>query len=172
MMALRGVAREFRAKLGRCTTPVQTGWRRWRCPPVRRRSEMAERSRTTVVERPEQLFRTDTRRNFLKMLGLGGTIVLLPSVFAACDDDNSTTGVNNGGPVSLTLTNDTGILNYAYALEQLEAAFYTAVVGSAAFGGMTTEQKEVFLDLQNHEVAHREFLKAVLGSNAIGALAL
>lgn len=133
---------------------------------------MSERSPTTVVERPEQLFRVDTRREFLKMLGLGGTIVLLPSVFAACNDDKSTTGINNGGPVSLNLTSDTGILNYAYALEQLEAAFYTAVVGSAAFSGMTAEQKEVFTDLQNHEVAHREFLKAVLGSNAIGSLAL
>ena len=133
---------------------------------------MGERSRTTVVERPEQLFRIDTRREFLKMLGLGGSIVLLPTVFAACGDDKSTTGVNNGGPVSLNLTNDTGILNYAYALEQLEAAFYTAVVGSSAFGGMTAEQKEVFQDLQNHEVAHREFLKTVLGSNAIGTLAL
>jgi len=133
---------------------------------------MSERSRTTVVERPEQLFRADTRRNFLKLLGLGGTIVLLPSVFAACGDDNSTTGVNNGGPVSLNLTSDTGILNYAYALEQLEAAFYTTVVGSSSFNGMTAEQKEVFQDLQNHEVAHREFLKAVLGSNAIGTLAL
>ena len=132
---------------------------------------MPERSCTTVVERPEQLFRVDTRREFLKLLGLGGTIVLLPSVFAACSD-NTTTGVTNGGPVSLNLTNDTGILNYAYALEQLEAAFYTAVVGSAAFSGMTAEQKEVFTDLQNHEVAHREFLKAVLGSNAIDSLAL
>lgn len=134
---------------------------------------MSERSRTTVVELPEQLFRVNTRRDFLKMLGIGGTIVLLPTVFAACHD-NSTTGINggNGNPVSLDLTKDTGILNYAYALEQLEAAFYTAVVGSSAFGGMTAEQKEVFQDLQNHEVAHREFLKAVLGTNAIGTLAL
>jgi hypothetical protein len=37
---------------------------------------------------------------------------------------------------------------------------------------MSAELKEVFGDLQNHEVAHREFLKAALGSNAIGSLAL
>lgn len=134
---------------------------------------MSESRRTTVIARPEQLFRVETRRDFLKLLGVGGTIVLLPSVFGACnDDDNNSTGINNGGPVSLNLTSDTGILNYAYALEQLEAAFYTAVVGSAAFGSMTAEQKEVMQDLQNHEVAHREFLKAVLGSNAISSLAL
>jgi hypothetical protein len=143
--------------------------------PCRRGGEvqMAERRRTTVVEHPDQLFRVDTRREFLKILGVGGTILLLPTVFAACNDDNNTTGIDNGGtPVSLNLTTDTGILNYAYALEQLEAAFYTAVVGSSSFSGMTAEQKEVFQDLQNHEVAHREFLKAVLGANAIGTLAL
>lgn len=132
---------------------------------------MLQGRRTTVVERPEDFFRIETRRNFLKTLGLGGTIVLLPGVFAACsDDDDDTTGP--GSSVSLNLTSDTGILNYAYALEQLEAAFYTAVVGSTAFSGMTAEQKEVFSDLQNHEVAHREFLKAALGASAIGSLSL
>lgn len=136
---------------------------------------MSDSKRTIVVERPEELFRVDTRRGFLKMLGLGGTIVLLPSVFAACDDDTndgSGTGPGGNGAVSLNLTNDFGILNYAYALEQLEAAFYTAVVGSAAFNGMNAEQKEVFTDLKNHEVIHRDFLKAALGTNAIGSLAL
>jgi hypothetical protein len=132
---------------------------------------MIEGRRTTVVERPEDLFRIETRRSFLKTLGVGGTIVLLPGVLASCsDDDNDTTGP--GSTVSLNLSSDTGILNYAYALEQLEAAFYTAVVGSSAYTGMTAEQKEVLLDLQYHEVAHREFLKAALGSSAIGNLSL
>jgi hypothetical protein len=72
--------------------------------------------------------------------------------------------------VSLNLSNDTGILNYAYALEQLEAAFYTAVVASSAFGGMTAEQQEVLTDLRNHEVAHREFLRNKLGNSRIGTL--
>jgi hypothetical protein len=131
---------------------------------------MSDREGTVVVRRAEELFSLSTRRNFLKALGVGGTILVLPSVFAACTDDDSITGP--GGPVSLNLTTDTGILNYAFALEQLEAAFYTAVVASAAFSGMSAEQKEVMVDLRNHEVAHREFLRAALGSNAIGDLAL
>lgn len=132
---------------------------------------MLEKSRTKVVTDPASLWRVETRRDFLKMLGIGGTIVLAPTLFACSDDDDSTGPGLNGG-VTLNLSNDTGILNYAYALEQLEAAFYTAVVGSAAFTGMSAELKEVFADLQNHEVAHREFLKASLGGSAIGALAL
>ncbi len=127
---------------------------------------------TKVVTTPAALWRIETRRDFLKMLGIGGTVVLMPSLFEACGNDDNGTGPGTTGGVSLNLNTDTGILNYAYALEQLEAAFYTAVVASAAFSGMTAEQKEVFTDLQNHEVAHREFLKAALGSNAIGALTL
>lgn len=132
---------------------------------------MREDAKTKVVSSPDALWRVETRRDFLKMLGIGGTIVLLPSVFAACDDDDDDI-TGPGGPVTLNLSNDTGILNYAYALEQLEAGFYTAVVASAAFGGMSAELKEVFTDLVNHEVVHREFLKAALGSAAIGSLAL
>src|SRR6478752_1056910 len=132
--------------------------------------EMSDREGMVVVRRAEELWRISTRRDFLKVLGLGGTILVLPSVFTACSDDDSITAPT--GPVALNLTTDTGILNYAFALEQLEAAFYTAVVASAAFSGMTAEQKEVMVDLRNHEVAHREFLRAALGSAAIGDLAL
>ncbi len=133
---------------------------------------MAERKDTLVVERAEQLWQPGTRREFLRLLGVGGTVVMLPAVFGACSDDDPIRPPPGGGGVTLNLGNDTGILNYAYALEQLEAAFYVAVVGSAAFNGMTAEQKEVFTDLRNHEVIHREFLRAVLAGNAIDDLEL
>ena len=124
-----------------------------------------------VVSRVEELFQPETRRGFLKMLGVGGTIVLLPSLFTSCDDDDPT-GPTQTGPVSLNLSNDTGILNYAFALEQLEAGFYSAVLASAVFSGMSAEQQEVFTDLRNHEVIHREFFRRALGGSRIGDLAL
>jgi hypothetical protein len=135
---------------------------------------MPEQRKTLVIDQPELLFKVSTRRSFLKLLGVGGSIVLMPSVFAACNDNDNITGTGgNPGPgVTLDLSNDTGILNYAYALEQLEAAFYTAVVASAAFSSMNAEQQEVMFDLRNHEVIHREFLKAALGSSAITSLSL
>lgn len=134
---------------------------------------MPEQRKTLVIDHPELLFKVSTRRSFLKLLGVGGSIVLMPSVFAACNNDNVTgTGTNPGPGVTLDLSNDTGILNYAYALEQLEAAFYTAVVASAAFNSMNAEQQEVMFDLRNHEVIHREFLKAALGNSAITSLSL
>ncbi len=136
---------------------------------------MSDGNKTFVVSSAEQLWKASTRRGFLKMLGVGGTIVLAPALFQACDSYTPVApGMGSGGgsaAASLDLSNDVGILNYAYALEQLEAAFYTSVVASAMFGSLTAEQQEVMADLRNHEVIHREFLKAALGANAIGSLA-
>jgi hypothetical protein len=127
---------------------------------------------TVVIDRADLLLRTTTRRSFLRVLGMGGAIVMLPSVFTACNDDGPTgTGTtNNTTTYTLDLSNDTGILNYAYALEQLEAAYYTAALTSAGFAALSANDQEVLSDLQKHEVIHREFFKTVLGSNAIPAI--
>jgi hypothetical protein len=57
---------------------------------------------------------------------------------------------------------DVGILNYAYALEQLEAAFYTSVMAGGYYSAASEEEKQIISDLQKHEVIHREFFKAAL----------
>ena len=122
---------------------------------------MSDRTKTLVVERPEQLWRPETRREFLRLLGIGGTVVMLPTMFAACDDDDN--GVGPGtGPLTLNLSTEIGILNYAYALEQLEAGFYERVLAGPAFAGMSAEQREVLTDLRNHEVIHRAFFRAAI----------
>jgi hypothetical protein len=79
------------------------------------------------------------------------------------------TSTNNTGltilPSTVNVgTGDGGVLNYAYALEQLEAAFYTQVrTGSYYTGlGSSSAEKLIFDDLYYHEVIHRDFLKAVL----------
>lgn len=64
---------------------------------------------------------------------------------------------------------DIGVLNYAYALEQLEAAFYTQVLG-AEYKEMSDAERAVLTDLRDHEVAHRDFLKKALADKAIGDL--
>lgn len=135
---------------------------------------MSDNGRTFVVSTTEQLWKPSSRRSFLKLLGVGGTLVLAPALFEACDSYTPVTAPGtggSGGAAALDLSTDIGILNYAYALEQLEAAFYTAVVASAAFGSLNAEQQEVMTDLRSHEVIHREFLKAALGASAIGSLA-
>lgn len=136
---------------------------------------MIKPSKLRVIERPEELLRSSTRRDFLRLLGAGGSIVLLPSVFAACHSNEENVVITTpltptSNTLTLNLANDTGILNYAYLLEQIEAAFYTGVVASLTFGTLTSDEQEVVLDLRGHEVVHREFFKALLGTNAIPSL--
>ncbi|WP_016988506.1 ferritin-like domain-containing protein [Flavobacterium sp. ACAM 123] len=59
--------------------------------------------------------------------------------------------------------NDLGVLSYAYALEQLEADFYTKVVNASGFTStFNSIEQQVLTDLYYHEVIHREFFKAAL----------
>lgn len=70
-----------------------------------------------------------------------------------------------GGTILIDLgSGDLGVLNYAYALEQLEAAFYTQVLAGAYYAGASDVEKRILEDLQQHEVAHREFFKAAISA--------
>jgi hypothetical protein len=108
-----------------------------------------------------------SRRKFLRFSGLVGAsaVVLGSTGLSSCTKDAGTVeGVNLG-------SGDFGILNYAYALEQLEAAFYTQVVADGSFVTVFSPLEQEYLkDIRDHEIAHREFFKAALGSNAIQAL--
>ena len=102
-----------------------------------------------------------SRRKFLGFMGAGTAIILTA---ASCKKDHVMPGKGNGG-VDLG-SGDIGILNYAYALEQLEAAFYTKVVASP-YKQMSVMEKLYLTDIRDHEIAHREFFKAALASKAI-----
>ncbi|HLP19831.1 MAG TPA: ferritin-like domain-containing protein [Chitinophagales bacterium] len=102
------------------------------------------------------------RLSFLKYSGLAVASSAIIMQSSCKKDDDNTEGINLG-------SGDTGILNYAYALEQLEAAFYTQVMASP-YSGITAAESQILSDLQKHEVAHREFFKAALGGNAIVSL--
>ncbi|WP_307528469.1 ferritin-like domain-containing protein [Pedobacter sp. W3I1] len=115
----------------------------------------------------ESLFsKTVGRRSFLQYAGAGAAGIAL--VAAGCKKDRGYDNPVMGG-ATLDFKDDFGVLNYAYALEQLEAAFYVKVA-SAPPASFTTAQKAYFQDIQFHEIAHREFFKAALGTAAIGSL--
>lgn len=122
-----------------------------------------------VVTVKEQLTSGTNRRSFLKISGL--TMAATGLILTGCgdDDDNATPnpgsnqlpGVRNG--VFDLGGGDFGVLTYAYALEQLEADFYTKVVNGNQFGSIfNSEEQQVLSDLYAHEVIHREFFKAAL----------
>lgn len=81
----------------------------------------------------------------------------------------SATATNNTAFTVLPTTvnvgsGDVGVLNYVYALEQLEAAFYTQVRTGAYYTLANSAEKQVLDDLYYHEVIHREFLKAAIAA--------
>lgn len=108
------------------------------------------------------------RRSFLQWSG--GTIVAGGLLASACNDKKDDPAPP-AGSVSLG-SGDTGVLNYAYALEQLEAAFYVAVVANPSFATTFPDATEraYLTDIRDHEIAHREFFKAALGASAIKGL--
>ena len=105
------------------------------------------------------------RRSFLQYAGASAAGIAL--VAAGCKKDRGVENVMTGA--TLDFKDDTGVLNYAYALEQLEAAFYVKVA-SAPPSSFTTAQKAYFQDIQFHEIAHRELFKNALSTSAIGSL--
>lgn len=105
---------------------------------------------------------TNSRRSVLKWAGLTAAAAIafgvdvpglkLSQAFAQA-------GVDLGA-------GDVGVLNYAYALEQLEAAFYTQVLASP-YGGMTRGERSLLADIKAHEIAHRSFFANSLGGSRI-----
>lgn len=101
------------------------------------------------------------RRNFLKLSGVG--LAMAGLALVGCNDDDDFM-IDNGNVFDLG-KGDVGVLNYAYALEQLEADFYSKVVNSF-YSGISSAEREVLTDLYHHEVIHRDFFKAAIGGAA------
>jgi len=109
----------------------------------------------------------NSRRDFLKMGGMvvaGSSLLLL-----SCNNDDDNNVIVPPGEVFDLGSGDLGILNYAYALEQLEAAFYTQVLSGSYWMGANANEKQILEDLYNHEVIHREFFKVAITAAAPSA---
>ncbi|TPE42806.1 ferritin-like domain-containing protein [Pontibacter mangrovi] len=105
------------------------------------------------------------RRAFFRYAGATAAATTMILGFSSCDDDNEEMMPVEPDTVDLG-SGDTGILNYAYALEQLEAAFYATVV-DRSLSMFSQSEQQIMQDLKGHEGIHRDFLKAALGSAAI-----
>ncbi|MFN2628449.1 MAG: ferritin-like domain-containing protein [Gaiellaceae bacterium] len=128
-----------------------------------------------------------TRGAFLRKAGLGGAALVGGSALLGAVAGPARAG-DPGDNVS-----DVDVLNYALTLEYLEASFYTQALGGKGttgvaasrakfgrgaissakqlkgFGGRIQKNAYAYLSaIRDHEVQHVEFLRAGLGSAAVG----
>ncbi len=105
-----------------------------------------------------------SRRKFMSWAGVLGATATVAGLATACKKDDNDNNNNSGVDLG---SGDVGILNYAYALEQLEAAFYTQVVAHASFTtNFSADERMLLTDIRDHEIAHREFFKNALTAAA------
>jgi len=124
-------------------------------------------SKPTVADLDRPLYTPIKRRSFFMYAGATAGATAL--VLAGCSkDDNNTPGMVNVG------SGDVGVLNYAYALEQLEADFYTKVRSGSYYTGssITAAEKQILDDLYYHEVIHRDFFKTAISASSTPIKAL
>ncbi|GAA4376556.1 ferritin-like domain-containing protein [Hymenobacter koreensis] len=103
------------------------------------------------------------RRSFLRYSG--ATLAVGGLLLAGCDDDDE-------GDVTAEVqlgTGNVGVLNYAYALEQLEAAFYAQVIATP-YTGITADETAALRAIARHEAIHRDFFKAAITRDAPGQI--
>ena len=111
----------------------------------------------------QPLYTPIKRRSFFMYAGATAGATAL--VLAGCSKDSDPT-TNNG--ISLG-SGDVGVLNYAYALEQLEAAFYAQVKASTVVG-FSAAETAYFAEVAAHEAIHRDFFKAAINRDAPGKI--
>ncbi len=112
-----------------------------------------------------------TRRDFLKW---SSAAALTAFAFGALSPESLSAKTAFAGlPIEAPQTGavdlgkgDFGVLNYAFALEQLESAFYTQVLATP-YAGMNTAERAILTDIRDNEIAHREFFRVALGKKAI-----
>lgn len=122
------------------------------------------------------LTRSTDRRGFLRWAGAATAGVAL----VACSDATAPSAVAGPSPTPKDVASnggidlgrgDIGILNYAFALEQLESAFYAQVMNTP-YSGMTTAERGILSDIRNHEKIHAKFYSEALATSGIPFLAL
>ncbi|WP_460586469.1 ferritin-like domain-containing protein, partial [Hymenobacter arcticus] len=116
-------------------------------------NQISDLQQESQVDKP--LYTPIKRRSFFMYAGATAGATAL--VLAGCSKNDSAPGTVSVG------SGDAGVLNYAYALEQLEAAFYTTLrTGTYYTTTASAAEKAILDDLYYHEVIHRDFFKTAI----------
>ncbi len=96
-----------------------------------------------------------SRREFFRRTAIAAGVGM-PLVLSGCHV------IGAAGRQKLDFGDDFGVLNYAYALETLEAKFYQQIVRTPP-RDLKPGEFEILRDIGAHEVQHRRFFKRALG---------
>jgi len=115
---------------------------------------MTNNGEMVMNETEGEISRQD-RRDFLKKASVGAALAAIPLV-SGCHV------LGAAGRTKLDFGDDFGVLNFAYALETLEAKFYQKIVANPP-RDLKAGEFEILRDIGAHEVQHRRFFKRALG---------
>jgi hypothetical protein len=101
------------------------------------------------------------RRQFLAYITAFAALIVSCNKDSGYPDNNSGIDLGSG---------DIGVLNYLYALEQLQAAFYIQAVSKPYKDPATDDEMDLLTNIRDHEIIHRGFYKDLMGTNAIPVL--
>lgn len=111
----------------------------------------SDNQQATEVNEPNSV----SRRNFLQLAGgIAGAGIFVASCRPTPNDKQF---IGRG---------DTALLNYLYIVELVLAAFY-AQANNTQYYGLTESELQLLPDMREHQYAHRELLKKMLGSDLI-----
>lgn len=95
-----------------------------------------------------------SRRKFLGYAGIASAGLFI----ASCKKEENVVATDGATDLG---TNDEGLLNLMFVVQQVEAAFYTQLLQNK-YTGITLEEEAYFKEILNHEIAHRELLRNYL----------
>jgi hypothetical protein len=107
-----------------------------------------------------------SRRRFIGYAGaLAGAGLLAGSIVSCKKEEDPMDGAIDLG------SGDTGVLNLVFAMAQLQAAFYAQVILTPYTPLKTTDAEyKLIVNMRDHEIAHRELLRKLVGGGAIADL--
>jgi len=128
------------------------------------------KSPATVSPSSGSFIPSGNRRDFLKAAAAGSAVLAIPTLLSSCKVGETTLGTT--GPTGPLLTidfskGDTAYLQFVYCHKQVQADFYTRLVAAFSGSDLTTTEQAIITEIKNHEVIHRDTLKAVLGADAL-----
>lgn len=150
---------------------ILSGWLTAADPLPVRAAVNNSTNRSIIASDLAALRALSSRRDFLRLVATGGSLLLAGGLLAACEDATNAgglTGPGTGARLTIDFSKgDIALLQFLFILEQLEADFYRRVVANFSSSDFTTADQLVLTDIANHEAVHREVLAATLGTNGV-----